>query len=306
MRLTGAADGETATVARGGRQHRAHRFQSRTPLRSTGSVDGETVTAVWDGPRRRTHRPRPGMRLGRTAIAAVGSAAVRGVLAAGSAAVNGVVAIGAAGALALAGAAPAAAHPLGDPQTVRLAAEGRQVTAVWSAAPDDLLVLGAVTGALDDRREYVFETGAGGEPEPVGDSDAERLAASDAVAGYLAAHLTVAQGGRDCPAEVDLSDLTGDGAELVFTCERDVAAVDVAVTVLTDADPAYRTVAFAEAADRDRLLYTDESPTAAWRFDARSTSGPGWEGPASIGAAMLLVAAGGWIGLRRLRKAARS
>lgn len=204
----------------------------------------------------------------------------------------------------LGAAAPAAAHPLGDPQTVRLAAEGHRVTALWSAAPDDLLVLGAVTGALDGRREYVFQTGPGGAVAPVGDGDAERLTASGAVADYLAANITVSQDGTDCPAEVDLAGLVEDGAELVFTCEREVAAVDVAITVLTDADPAYRSVALAEAADRERRLYTGESTTATWRFDARPAGGRSWATAAWIGAAALFVAAGCVFGLGRLRKAA--
>jgi hypothetical protein len=228
------------------------------------------------------------MRLNRTE-----AAVVRGALA-------GAVAV------TLGAAAPVAAHPLGDPQTVRLDAEGRRVTAVWTAAPDDLLVLGSLTGALRGQREYVFETGAGGGPEPVGDGDAERLAASGAVADYLAANITVSQDGRDCPAEVDLGGLVADGAELVFTCEREVAAVDVTVTVLTDADPAYRSVAFAEAADREQLLYTGDRPTAAWRFDAPTAESPSWTVMASIGAALSLAAAGGFLGLRRLREAARS
>ncbi|SDE56564.1 hypothetical protein [Glycomyces harbinensis] len=215
------------------------------------------------------------------------------------------VAAGLAALVPLGTAAPAAAHPLGDPQTVRLAADGREVTALWSAAPDDLLVLGSVTGALDEQREYVFEMGADGEPEPVGDSDAERLIASGAVADYLAANITVSQDGTDCPAQVDLGGLVEDGAELVFTCERTVTAVDVTVTVLTDADPAYRSVAFARAADREQMLYTAETPTAAWRFDARTESGTSWPVPVAIGSVVLLVAAGGLFGLRRLRAAAR-
>ncbi len=199
-----------------------------------------------------------------------------------------------------------AAHPLGDPQTVRLSAEGDQVTARWSAPPDDLLVLGSVTGVLADRREYVFDMGADGEPEPVGDSDADLLTASDEVADYLAANITVTQDGRECPAEVDLSGLVDDGAELVFTCGSAVTAVDVAVTMLTDADPAYRTVAFAEAADREQQLYSADSPSAAWRFDVNAAGGANWAVITAIGAVLVLVAVTAFVALRRLRRAARS
>jgi len=201
---------------------------------------------------------------------------------------------------------PVAAHPLGDPQTVRLSAEGEQVTARWSAPPDDLLVLGSVTGVLADRREYVFDMGADGAPEPEGDSDADLLTASDEVADYLSANITVTQDGRECPAEVDLSGLVDDGAELVFTCGSAVTAVDVAVTMLTDADPAYRTVAFAEAADREQQLYSADSPSAAWRFDANATGGGNRAMVTAIGAVLVLVAATAFVALRRLRRAARS
>jgi len=220
---------------------------------------------------------------------------------------NAVVVSGIAAALALAAAAaPAAAHPLGDPQTVRLSAEGREVTALWTAAADDLLVLGSLTGAIKGQREYVFDLGAGGDPEPLGDTDADLLMASAAVADYLAANITVTQDGRDCPAEVDLSGLIGYGAELVFTCDRAVSGVDVAVTVLTDVDPAYRTVAFAEAADREQYLYAVDTPSAAWRFDARAERGSNWAVPVSVGAVLMLVVVAGVLGLRRLRSAARS
>lgn len=219
----------------------------------------------------------------------------------------------AAAALAFAAApAPAAAHPLGDPQTVRLSADGDEVTAVWTAPPDDLLVLGSITGVLADRREYVFDLNPDGEPEPVGDSDAELLRSSDAVADYLAANLTVTQEGRACPAEVDLSGLVDDGAELVFRCAAEVSEVTVTVTALTDADPAYRTVAFAEGANRDLLLYSLDSPTADWRFDAGATdpaalaAGPGWAVFAAIGTVAAVLAAAVAFGLRRLRKAAEA
>jgi hypothetical protein len=200
-------------------------------------------------------------------------------------------------------AAPAAAHPLGDPQTLRLSADGDQVTALWTAPADDLLVLGAVTGVLADRREYVFDLNPDGEPEPVGDSDADLLRSSTEVADYLAANITVTQEGHSCPAEVDLIGLVEAGAELVFSCETEVSEVTVTVTALTDADPAYRTVVFAEGGDREQQLYSADAPSAVWRFDASAT-GSRWAVLAAVGAVAVVVAATAVIGLRRLRKAA--
>jgi hypothetical protein len=205
--------------------------------------------------------------------------------------------------------APAGAHPLGDPQTVHLAASGNEVTARWTAPPDDLLVLGSVTGVLADRREYVFDLGAGGEPEPVGDSDADKLTAASEVADYLREHITVTQDGRACPAEVDLEDLVEDGAALVFTCDREIEAVEVGVTMLTDADPAYRTVAFADGGTVDggteQQLYGSDTSSATWHFDADAASGEGWPMVAAIGGVLVLVVATSVVGLRRLRSAAR-
>lgn len=211
----------------------------------------------------------------------------------------------AAPALAVAAPGPAGAHPLGDPQAVRLTAAGNEVTARWSAPPDDLLVLGSVTGVLDDRREYVFDLGADGEPEPVGDTDADKLTAASEVADYLAANITVAQDGRSCPAEVELKDLIDDGAELVFTCERDIETVDVAVTMLTDADPAYRTVAFAEGSEPEQQLYSEEAPSATWHFDGSAAGGARWPVLAALGGVLVLVVATAAVSLRRLRTAAR-
>lgn len=210
-------------------------------------------------------------------------------------------------ALAAAGTAlgsPAAAHPLGDPQTLRLAAAGERVTARWTAPPDDLLVLGSLTGAIPDRREYVFDLNPDAEPEPVGQTDADLLQASPDVADYLAEHVRVSQGGRRCPAAVDVSALIEDGAELVFTCPSPVVEVELEVTVLTDADPAYRTVAFAEGADPEQHLFSADEPVMQWRFDGASASESNWPTAAALIAALAVVAAAAITVLRRLRRAA--
>lgn len=210
-------------------------------------------------------------------------------------------------ALATIGAAdPAGAHPLGDPQTVRLSAEGHQVTALWTAAPDDLLVLGSLTGAIPERREYVFDLDPNAEPAPVGETDAELLIASPEVADYLATNVTVRQDGRDCPSEVDLAELIGDGAELTFTCPEPIEEVEIEVTTLTDADSAYRTVAFAEGADPEQHLFSAEKPARAWSFDDVPTAELSWLAPAALAAGLILVAATGVVVLRRLRRAARA
>ncbi|GAB3661711.1 hypothetical protein [Glycomyces tarimensis] len=214
----------------------------------------------------------------------------------------GLTALATAGAV---GAAPAAAHPLGDPQTVRLTADGSRVKALWTAPPDDLVVLGSVTGAIPDQREYVFDLGADAEPAPVGETDAELLTGSRAVADYLAEHIRVGQDGRECPAEVDLAALVDEGAELVFACPEPVTAVEVEVTMLTDADPAYRTVAFADGAAPEQHLYTVGDPVAEWRFDATAAEeGRDWFAPVALAVAIAASAAAAVVVLRRLRRTA--
>ncbi|GAB3998411.1 hypothetical protein GCM10029992_24130 [Glycomyces albus] len=210
-------------------------------------------------------------------------------------------------ALAVLGAAsPAEAHPLGDPQTVRLSADGHQVTALWTAAADDLLVLGSLTGAIPERREYVFDLDPDAEPAPVGETDAELLSSSPDVADYLAEHITVRQDGRQCPAEVDLAGLVGDGAELTFTCPEPVADVEIEVTTLTDADSAYRTVAFAEAADPEQHLFNAGDPRRDWNFSATRTGQRSWLTPAALAAGLVLAAATAVAALRRLNRTARA
>lgn len=210
-------------------------------------------------------------------------------------------------ALAILGAAgPAEAHPLGDPQTVRLSADGHQVTALWTAAPDDLLVLGSLTGAIPERREYVFDLDPDAEPAPVGETDAELLTSSPEVADYLTEHITVRQDGRDCPAEVDLAGLIGDGAELTFTCPEPVDDIEIEVTTLTDADRAYRTVAFAEAADPEQHLFNAAEPSREWNFNATGTGERSRLTPVVLGAGLVLAAATVVAALRRLNRTARA
>jgi ABC-type nickel/cobalt efflux system permease component RcnA len=171
-------------------------------------------------------------------------------------------------------AAPAAhGHPFGDPQTVRLEASGTQVTAVWLAPPDDLVLLGGVLGALPERREIVFETDPDGVIKQVTPSDADLLADSAEVATYVEEHITVWQGSQPCRAEVSVRDIVSDGARVVFTCPEPVADVDVEMSLLTDLNPAYRTIAISDgAAEPRRALFTDRETTQTWAFGADADS----------------------------------
>jgi hypothetical protein len=175
--------------------------------------------------------------------------------------------------IALAGVALLLMHPFGEPQTVRLSAEGDVVTVRWTAPSDDLLAVGGAVGALPDRRELVFDLAPDGTPEPVGQTDAERLVTSIAFADYLAEHVSVRQGGDPCPVDVRLDELVEDGAELRFRCPGVVGEVEVEVTTLTDLHDAYRTVALGDGTSPARSLYTAGEASHTWTFGEAADRG---------------------------------
>jgi ABC-type nickel/cobalt efflux system permease component RcnA len=177
------------------------------------------------------------------------------------------------------GAGSAYAHPFGDPQTVRITADGAHVTTIWSAPADDVVLLGGVLGALPGRREIVFDADPGGVPEPVSSSDAELIASSPDVHAYIEERLVVRQDGQPCQPEVSLQDLAGEGAQVVFTCPRRVTTVDIEITLLTDLHPGYRTVALSQgASEPGRTLYTAQSTVHSWTFGTSKRSEVYWSG----------------------------
>lgn len=99
-----------------------------------------------------------------------------------------------------AAAAPALAHPFGEPQTIRISATAERVAIRWQAPADDLRMLGGSLGALSDRQVVVVEPG--GVPQPgraVRSGPAARLRPAG---GLLAAHIVVRQSGRGGAAVV--------------------------------------------------------------------------------------------------------
>ncbi|MEV5543874.1 sulfite exporter TauE/SafE family protein [Saccharopolyspora shandongensis] len=133
--------------------------------------------------------------------------------------------------LALAG--PADAHPFGTPPVARIAADGKAVEVVWSAANDDLAVLQKEAGA-----------------------------ANTSEAQYLGTHIRLSQNGQSCPLDhADTTRLAQDGAHLRYLCPNPVATVDVTITALTDIDPKYRTISVTESGGGG--LHTAGEPTRA-------------------------------------------
>ncbi|MEU7517375.1 hypothetical protein AB0B13_35980 [Streptomyces sp. NPDC042898] len=135
---------------------------------------------------------------------------------------TGVLLLSAAALALLFGSAGAAqAHPFGTPPVVKVEAAGTAVDVTWSAQRDDVAVL---------------EKQSGGD-----------------TAGYLSTHIAVHQDGRACRAD------RATGLTLRLVCPRPVDRVDLTVTALTDADPAYRTLSVTDTGSGG--LHTAKEPT---------------------------------------------
>lgn len=190
---------------------------------------------------------------------------------------------------------PAAAHPFGPPLAATLDRSGTVLTMTWTGAADDWMVVGEHTGAFTE--VAADSTGA------------EVLASSPLVRDYLADHIRVTTpGGRSCDQEVEeVDDVLADGARLTFTCPEGTSDVLVTLAVLTDVNPAYRTV-LETGDDGARTLFTAARPTHQVSLTGSgSGSGPAGASLALVGGALAvgaLAAVGAPWALRR-RRAAR-
>ena len=195
-------------------------------------------------------------------------------------------------------AAPAAAHPFGDPQTVAIGGEPARPDVVrvrWKVGGlDDLTVLGVALGLLPPDR--VLLDGA----VFYRDSDAAAIGPSPRFAEYLLERVTVASDGRDCAGRVaPPEDLARTGATIDFTCPGPVGVVSVAVRTLTDLDPAYRT--FATGPGGVRAVYTSDAYSHEWRLGdvvPAATGGPALQLGLVLGG--IAVASGAALALARV------
>lgn len=170
------------------------------------------------------------------------------------------------------------AHPFGDPQTLEVArddADASVVHVTWKVgAADDLTLLGIHLEVLPEDR-VMLDGAISYEVE-----DAGLVAAAPAVADYALDHVVVSAGGSECEGTVEsVGDLTGEGADLAFTCAQPVESVSVEVTTLTDLHPAYRTLA--TGPDGQHAVYGSDSPVHEWNLPAAV----GAAGPATTGSA---------------------
>ncbi|WP_432992454.1 hypothetical protein [Dactylosporangium sp. CA-233914] len=203
--------------------------------------------------------------------------------------------------------APAVAHPFGDPQTVTVALDGQRPDVVhvkWRVGgPDDLTLLGVSLGLLP--RERVRADGS----VDVQYTDPGVIGGSAAFTAYLLEHITVAHGERPCGGTVQpVEALALRGATAEYTCPGPVATATVAVRMLTDLNPAYRTLATGPAGQR--AVYGDGSDTHDWALTGAPAPGGAGLGRraavqiAVVAGGLLLVAAAAVLVARRLRRRA--
>lgn len=205
----------------------------------------------------------------------------------------------------LATAVPADAHPYGYPQTVTIAADAARPDVVhltWKAGSvDELTLLGVHLGLLPQDR--VLLDGA----VDTRDTDATILATSPPFANYLRTQMTVSSDGHACTGVVGkASDLTASGVDVDYTCPGPLGVARIDIRMLTDLDPAYRTVA--TGPEGKRQVYGTDGYSHDWVLgDAPPTSAAdhdpatAWKVARSVGP-LLLVAAVGSLLRRQVRR----
>jgi len=166
--------------------------------------------------------------------------------------------------------APAAAHPFGDPQTVTIARDEQRPEVVrvrWRVGgPDDLTLLGVSLGLLP--RDRILADGA----VDYRHTDAALLGSSEEFAAYLLKQVTVADRERTCPGAVEPpKTLARIGATVDYTCPGPVGGVTVAVRMLTDLNPAYRTLA--TGPHGQRAVYGSGEESHDWVLDGAPGTG---------------------------------
>ncbi|XVV13853.1 hypothetical protein ACQP2X_05715 [Actinoplanes sp. CA-131856] len=205
--------------------------------------------------------------------------------------------------IAVAAPSPAAAHPFGDPQTVAITLDEQRPEVVqvkWRVGgPDDLTLLGVTLGLLPEDRvkadgnvDYRYT-----DPGVVG--------ASSKFADYFLRRIAVTDGTRECAGQVlePIQALALKGATAEFACPSPVTSATVAVRMLTDLNPAYRTLA--TGPEGQRYVYEGGNESHAWTLvGARPAGGAksAFTQLAAVIGALLAVVAAAVVLLRRRRR----
>ncbi len=205
-------------------------------------------------------------------------------------------------------AGPVFGHASSQLPHARLSAEGRTLTLVWSAAPDDMVDVGVAIGLLPESAMLAYLGG------PLDDlpteAELEAFASAPQLRDYLLEHIRVRQDGRDCGGEVVAShDPLERGFELRFTCPHLVEQVDLHISMLHDRDPEYRT--FSVDGTIRSAVHTSAAPEQPWDLTplaaAPAGGDPGREiwvvGTVAVGLAVLT---GVWLLRRSPQRVSRS
>jgi hypothetical protein len=191
----------------------------------------------------------------------------------------------------LAGAAPASAHPFGNPQTATVAVDGgnpRIVRVTWKpGALDDLALLRDFLDLPGRRSSY-----RDGLPNLSESAEAARqLTRAPALTRYLLGRVAVTSGGACAGRALPIDSLAGDGVTLEFTCSAPVTTASVELRTLTDLHPAYRTLATGPGGQR--AVYDSDHETHDWAVTAAAAADSGVVASTGRSAALQLSAMGG-------------
>jgi hypothetical protein len=198
--------------------------------------------------------------------------------------------------------AGAAAHPFGPPPTAYVTYEDDQVGVVWTAAYDDVLVIGEELGLLREGTSDRFREAETQVAPPR--SEEETLERSPELRDYVTERIAVHQGDQRCEPRMALDDLGEQGIRTVHRCPEPVSEVRLEITMLHDINTAYRTFALAERETPGPLaIFSADQPAHVvdlTRLDEGDAGGIGRGQQAGIvGALLAVLGAAAW-GFTRL------
>jgi hypothetical protein len=167
----------------------------------------------------------------------------------------------------------ASAHPFGDPQTADITSTESGLQVQWKASPDDVTVLAITLGVLEQMRTFVYEDGVL-VPEESDEADGAKLAEAPEFETYLLGHVVASVDGVDCSGQLlPVADVAAEGAIVDFDCGGPVSAADVRITMLTDINEAYRTMAYGP--DDALQAYSVDADSFTWQFPEGADPGAG-------------------------------
>ncbi|GGO73653.1 hypothetical protein GCM10012276_19800 [Nocardioides deserti] len=162
----------------------------------------------------------------------------------------------------------AAAHPFGDPSVAQVDLEAPDTVRVtWRfGMSDDLTYLAQWLDLLPPER-FMLDGAVFFEP-----ADQDLLATSTAFADYLLEQVSVTTADGACTGTVvDIAHLVDAGVTLDFACPGTVSEAQVELAMLTDMNPAYKTMA--SGPEGQKQVYDGGQETHVWALAAAGGAG---------------------------------